>query len=85
MTKMRALMPVIAIILITTGNAACTRYVYPPLPLPTRPKLLPVSEAELRCLGAETYQRLLARERKRREYAEDLETIIKSTQASEKP
>lgn len=49
------------------------------LPLPTRPVLPAISAAELTCLADDVYWRLATRNRLLRQYAEDLETIIKST------
>lgn len=62
-----------------SGCAQPTRHVSQPLPLPERPLLPRVYEAELSCLSAETYRRVVERERLRREYAETLEIIIRST------
>lgn len=61
-------------------GAAPVRQVSQPLPLPERPLLPRVYEAELMCLSDETYRRVVERERLRREYAEILETIIRATQ-----
>ena len=50
------------------------------LPLPVRPVLASISSAELTCLTDDVYARLAARNRLQRQYAEQLEVIIKSTQ-----
>lgn len=71
-----------AIILITAGSGCAApevRYVIEPLPLPARPVLPAIGEAELMCLSDDAYHRLVERERLRREYAEKLEEIIKAT------
>jgi hypothetical protein len=49
------------------------------LPLPTRPALPAIMSAELTCLSDEAYERLATRNRMLRQYAEELEVIIKST------
>ena len=71
-----------AMLLLAAALSGCTspvRQVSQPLPLPARPLLPRVYEAELACLSDESYRRLVERERLRREYAETLETIIRST------
>ena len=84
--KANACAKVAAIILITLGSVGffgtCTKVVYEPVPLdrPQRPVMPHVEEHELECLSDETFSRLLERERLRREYAEDLEVIIDTTQ-----
>tara|TARA_B100000287_G_C20639422_1_gene782925 strand:- start:729 stop:947 length:219 start_codon:yes stop_codon:yes gene_type:complete len=68
--------------LILTGSGCTTtvtRYVTTPLPLPDRPALPPVSNDDLQCLSPAAYERLLMRQRLRRDYTEELETIIKGT------
>ena len=71
-----------ATILMVFGSG-CTvsekRYVTEPLPLPVRPVLPQLSADEAACLSDETYRRLVDRDRLRREYAEKLEVIIRST------
>jgi hypothetical protein len=62
-----------------SGCMAAARQVSQPLPLPEPPLLPLVYEAELSCLSAESYRRIVERERLRREYAETLETIIRAT------
>ena len=49
------------------------------LPLPVRPVLPTISADELSCLSSETKAALSSRDKQRRQYAEELETIIKST------
>lgn len=49
------------------------------LPLTTRPALPPIMSAELTCLSDDVYERLATRNRMLRQYAEELEVIIKST------
>lgn len=71
-----------AMLLLAAALSGCTppvRQVSQPLPLPERPLLPRVYEAELMCLSDETYRRVVERERLRREYAEILETIIRAT------
>jgi hypothetical protein len=71
-----------AMFLLAAALAGCTppvRQVSQPLPLPERPLLPRVYDAELSCLSDETYRRVVERERLRREYAETLETIIRAT------
>jgi hypothetical protein len=49
------------------------------LPLPTRPVLPHITSTELTCLSDAAYERLATRNRLQRQYAEELEVIIKST------
>ena len=49
------------------------------LPLPTRPVLPTIQSSELRCLTDDAYRRLAVTKRLVRQYAEELEVIIKST------
>lgn len=68
--------------MLAAALSGCTppvRQVGQPLPLPERPLLPRVYEAELMCLSEETYRRVVERERLRREYAEILEIIIRAT------
>lgn len=81
------LMLVIATIWIITGSACTTIktvYVPQPLDLPERPVLPAINEAEFKDLPADVYQRVEERDRKRRQYAEELEVIILSTQKQKK-
>lgn len=77
------LLAVIAAILAIPGSG-CTpapeiREVPVRLPLPPRPQLPRIAPQELECLSPDVYQRLEERQRKRRQYCETLEEIIKST------
>lgn len=65
--------------LLLTGCATTPHHVAEPLPVPVRPLLPRVYEAELGCLSDETYRRIVERERLRWEYADDLEAIISAT------
>ena len=73
-----------AVIIWTTIGSGCAttdvRYVAQPLPLLARPVLPRVAKKELACLLPDTYRRVVLRDRLRREYAEELEAIIKATQ-----
>lgn len=55
------------------------RYMTVPLPCPERPVLPGISEADLACLSDAAYRRLVERERLRREYAEQLDALCRST------
>lgn len=61
------------------------RYLSTPLPLPPRPVLPALPGAELQCLSDATYRDLVRRDRLRRDYAEQLEAIIRSTHGSDHP
>jgi hypothetical protein len=54
-------------------------YITTPLPLPARPVLPVIESQELQCLSSGTRSALGKRDVMRRQYAEELETIIKST------
>ena len=74
----------IVTILIMTGLAGCPATQLPQinrtaLPLPPRPVLPAIKSAELACLSDGTYERIAHRNRLIRQYAEELELIIKST------
>lgn len=80
--KKKNWLPAIAAILAMSGSGCAsteTRYKPTPLPLPERPLLPAVEAEELQCISADAYGRLVTRQRLLREYAEDLEIIIKST------
>jgi hypothetical protein len=79
-------MMIAVIILITIGSGCATevRYISQPLPLPARPVLDSVTEHELSVLPPDVYRRLKNRDRERKQYAEELETIIKSTHSQKK-
>lgn len=72
-----------AIIWTTVGSGCATPpdvgYVTQPLPLPARPVLPRLTATDLACLPDDAYRRLVERERLRREYAEELEAIIRAT------
>lgn len=68
---------VATIFLILGSGCASNVYVYPRLPEPVRPTLVSVSAEELACLSEETYTKLMIRQRELRQYAEELEVIIK--------
>lgn len=71
-----------ALILTMTGCQSpvpAPALVLSPLPLPARPALPLIAGTELACLSAGVYQRLAERQRRLRQYAETLETIIRST------
>jgi hypothetical protein len=55
-------------------------YLTNPLQLPTRPTLPTLKGADVSCLAPEVKKTLQERDRLRREYAEELEAIIKTTQ-----
>lgn len=78
-----------AIILTITGSGCATdpevRYVPVPLPLEPRPVLPAIKEPDLQCLSDETYRKLEARDRERRQYCETLEETIKSTHPEDSP
>ncbi len=50
-----------------------------PLPLPARPELPAIAGDALQCLAPETYRAMVERDRARRDYAEQLEAVIRST------
>lgn len=50
---------------------------------PERPVLPVLTESDVQCLSKEAFFKLFNRDRLRREYAEELEVIIESTQSSE--
>lgn len=71
----------IAVLVLLLSLPACsttvtTRVVAPEIP--QRPELPTVSAAELQCLSEEAYQKVLRREQLRRNYAEELELILRS-------
>lgn len=76
------LLPVM--ILIMTGLTGCQetkpiQIIQTALPLPPRPVLPAIKSADLACLSDGTYERIAHRNRLIRQYAEELELIIKST------
>lgn len=71
-----------AIIWMATGSGCAftgARYIQEPLPLPPRPVLPALTAEDLACLPAEVYERLVRRDLLRRQYAEELEAIIRAT------
>lgn len=73
----------IGIISLAIGSGCAqpeVRYITRPLDLPVRPILPGIKPAEFGCLDRDTYRRLVERERLRRNYAEELEAVIRSTQ-----
>jgi hypothetical protein len=73
-----------ALILIMTGLTGCptplpAQVFQEPLIRPARPVLPAIKAADLQCLSDATYERLAARNRLTRQYAEQLELIIDST------
>jgi hypothetical protein len=52
-------------------------YVRPVVHVPTRPTLPVVEETAIACLSGETYNKLVERELRLREYTEQLEVILK--------
>ncbi|MGZ8172835.1 MULTISPECIES: hypothetical protein [Methylobacter] len=75
-----------ALILITTGLGmqGCTtpepvKIMQQALPLPARPVLPSISSTDLTSVSDDVYERLATRNRLLRQYAEQLEVIIKST------
>jgi hypothetical protein len=55
-------------------------YVTTPLSLPPRPTLPTWKMSELECVKPEVKEKIKERDLKRRQYAEELEVVIKSTQ-----
>lgn len=77
-------MRLVAVVLLAAVLSACagtpeTRYRTQPLPCPERPLLPRIEAAALACLDDDTYRRLVERQRLRREYAEELEALCRST------
>lgn len=54
-------------------------YVTTPIQLPARPTLPTWKATDMQCLSVEMKQKILDRDRIRKEYIDELETIIKST------
>lgn len=78
-------LPMLAVLLVGCVSTPEPVIIYrtTPLPMPERPVLPVVDPEELGCLSDEAYERLLMREQLRRNYAEQLETIIRATHALE--
>ena len=87
--RILVLMRGIAIILTILGSTACThvetQYITSPLTIPERPVLPVLSADDLQCLSDDAYRRLVERNRLRREYAEEMEVIIRSTWPRDSP
>lgn len=60
----------------TVGCTPRVVYVPTPLPLPDKPELVKVSEAELACLSGDTREKLLTRDRDIKAYVGLLRAII---------
>ena len=85
--RRHALMLAAVIISTAIGSAGCgrtaeIRYRQEPLPLPSRPALPALSAGEMECLSDDAYARLVRRDLQRRQYAEELEAIIRATHGS---
>lgn len=82
---------VAATIWILTGSGCApwrapdVHYVTEPLPLPERPVLPRLTEDDLMCLSDDAYARLMLRDLRRRQYAEELESIIRATHQDPAP
>ncbi len=83
--RRRAYLMAAAIISMATGSlVGCSvapeiRYIQEPLTLPPRPVLPRLSADDVQCLTDDAYRRLVERDMYRRQYAEELEAIIRST------
>ncbi len=76
---MRAFLLLAVIAFSGCANTPEVRFVSEPLPLPARPLLPALSAEDVTCLSDEAYARLVQRDLRRRQYAEELEAIIRST------
>ena len=85
MRKPALMLVIVTSLIITACSADRVRYVTAPLTLPVKPVLPAVSADEIACLSDEAVWKLVERQRLRREYVEELEVIILSTQQPEKP
>ncbi len=54
-----------------------TRLVCPDIPDTSRPSLPALSASDLACMSDDAYERLLERDRKRRNYSEDQDAILR--------
>ena len=67
--------------------AACApvevRYVPVPLPMPERPELSRIQAEDVQCLSAEAWAAIVRREQALRQYAEELEAIIRANNDQE--
>lgn len=73
--KIRPALFVSAAILATS----CVRYAQAPLPLPPRPDMPAFTDAEIRCLEDNVYNRVAGRDMGHRLYIDRLESVIKTT------
>jgi len=69
----------LAAALAIAGCATRTEYVTAELPKPGRPELPSIPGEQLQCISDDAYTALITRERRLREYAEQLEAVIEST------
>jgi len=73
----------IALVCATAVLAGCTNtrteHVTTALPLPGRPELPRIPAEQLQCLADDAYGAIVTRDRRLREYAEQLEAVIRST------
>ena len=74
MTRLARAAATISIILVS--GCTSVEYLYPELPLPEPPLLPAMSAAELECVSADTYEKLLLRETRRKNDADTLRAII---------
>ena len=80
MLKRSKLAAAITLLAVTsTGCATRTEYQLAPLPLPPRPELPTIAADDLACLSDRTYDALAWRDKARRQYADELEVIIKTS------
>lgn len=80
MVNMKRALVALACAAVLAGCAGTrTEYVTTRLPLPPRPELPSIPGEQLQCLPASTYDAIATKDRLRREYAEQLEAIIRST------
>lgn len=70
--------------IISSSCTSTTIYRPDPLPLPAEPELPRIAAEDLQCLSQDAYRRLVKRDRVRRQYAEKLAEIIKSTRSNKK-
>lgn len=66
-------------VLLAVGLAACSSNPPQRLPLPARPEVPKIESGELECVSDETYSEIVTRDRRLREYAEQLRAVIRST------
>jgi hypothetical protein len=66
----------ITLLALILSACASTRFVCPDVPDIPRPGLPSIEASEVQCLTDETWNKLVQRERARREYAEELEAVL---------